>query len=952
MFVSKPWPRAILITVLAGIAMLLLACFAWRDPAINFLPRDGRADWIVFPTAVDAHAHWFTGLDATFRREFILTDRPATAPLSICAMRRAEVRINGIWVSFPANRNWKKTATIDVAEYLRTGTNMIEVRVFNHNGPPAFWLKLTTDQGGLRSDTSWEVSLAGSSWHHATLATSAKAPGPGNSIAGGESSFAAAQKIWVLWIVLIAIASVAAAFIWNLSPKNFTARRPEKTLLIVVAGLWLLLFWNNTRLLPFHEGFDSTEHLKYITYIQEHRAFPLPTEGLEMYQPPLYYLIGAAVLSACKLSVNDPVSVTVLRFLGGFFGIAQFVFVFLSVRLLLPLRAAFIGLLLAAFLPMHLYLAQYVTNEMLAATLATTALYLCLSLLKSEVPRVSQFAWLGLVLGAAMLAKATTVLLLPVIVVAIAGKLMCARVPIANSVRNLGLLLAICLAVCGWHYARIWREFGTPLLGNWDVASGFTWWQDPGYHTVADYFRFGRSLLYPLFSGFAGFADGVYSTLWGDGLCGGASSLTLAWNQQPMIAGYLSALIPTVLVLTGTIAALVWFIRKPSSELFLLLGFSAVLVVGMIFMTLKVPSYAQAKAFYGLSALMPFCFFGALGWETVTHTKKLLQLILGLLILVWAMNSFAAYWIVPSVTQHLYAAKALATQDKIDLAAAEALKAVKTDPSNAIARGFRALSLSELGQDKGAIEEAERALELNPTGSGPHLDLAICVKPSDQERAIAEARRAIELGPENSSAYQFLINCLLESQHYTEAADLGREWLVVSPYDAAAHSALGSALAAKGDLVPAVQHLGYVMMLRPDLEQAHAQLRQILLSFAKESDGLQRLREIAANAPDSPRMLDEVAWLLATYPDSKSRDGVEAVRLAERACALTERRIPALLDTLAAAYAEAGDFSRAISAGEEALKRGGSSGDNDAVKLSESILGSLHQNLPYRQEPE
>jgi hypothetical protein len=55
-------------------------------------------------------------------------------------------------------------------------------------------------------------------------------------------------------------------------------------------------------------------------------------------------------------------------------------------------------------------------------------------------------------------------------------------------------------------------------------------------------------------------------------------------------------------------------------------------------------------------------------------------------------------------------------------------------------------------------------------------------------------------------------------------------------------------------------------------------------------------------------MLDELAWLLATYPDSKSRDGSDAVRLAERACVLTERRIPALLDTLAAAYAEAGDF--------------------------------------------
>jgi tetratricopeptide (TPR) repeat protein len=142
------------------------------------------------------------------------------------------------------------------------------------------------------------------------------------------------------------------------------------------------------------------------------------------------------------------------------------------------------------------------------------------------------------------------------------------------------------------------------------------------------------------------------------------------------------------------------------------------------------------------------------------------------------------------------------------------------------------------------------------------------------------------------------------------------------------------------------------MMLRPEAEQAHARLRQILLSLAKEPDALQRLREIAVNAPDSPRMLDELAWLLATYPDSKSRDGTEAVQVAERACALTNRRIPALLDTLAAAYAEVGDFVRAMSTIEEALNLARSSGDSDAIKLSERILASLRGNLPYRDEPE
>jgi hypothetical protein len=115
---------------------------------------------------------------------------------------------------------------------------------------------------------------------------------------------------------------------------------------------------------------------------------------------------------------------------------------------------------------------------------------------------------------------------------------------------------------------------------------------------------------------------------------------------------------------------------------------------------------------------------------------------------------------------------------------------------------------------------------------------------------------------------------------------------------------------------------------------------------------LQRLRDIAANAPDSPRMLDELAWLLATYPNSNARDGAESVRLAERACELTDRRVPALLATLAAAYAEAGDFPRAIAAGEEALSVARSLDDTDGMKLSENILVSVRANVPYRNEPE
>src|SRR5689334_22445474 len=134
MFVLKPWHRAISVAVFAGIAMSILAWFALQDPATNFLPRHRQAEWIVFPAAVDSRAHWFSGLDATYRREFVLTNQPGAAHLGVRAMRRAEVKINGALVHFPPNTNWKKIGGADVAMQLHTGANVIETRVFNYNG--------------------------------------------------------------------------------------------------------------------------------------------------------------------------------------------------------------------------------------------------------------------------------------------------------------------------------------------------------------------------------------------------------------------------------------------------------------------------------------------------------------------------------------------------------------------------------------------------------------------------------------------------------------------------------------------------------------------------------------------------------------------------------------------------------------------------------------------------
>jgi tetratricopeptide (TPR) repeat protein len=62
----------------------------------------------------------------------------------------------------------------------------------------------------------------------------------------------------------------------------------------------------------------------------------------------------------------------------------------------------------------------------------------------------------------------------------------------------------------------------------------------------------------------------------------------------------------------------------------------------------------------------------------------------------------------------------------------------------------------------------------------------------------------------------------------------------------------------------------------------------------------------------NPAVLNEFAWFLATCPDQSQRNGKQAVQYAAKACELTEWKIANYIGTLAAAYAETGDFDTAM----------------------------------------
>ncbi len=938
-----------MILLLIALAAGWLARMGLRDPKINFLSRNGAAEWILFPAAVDGRAHQVANLDTIFRREFLLTEQPRRADLEMRAAKHATLTINGAPVEIATDGNWKEVARADVAAKLRAGSNRMEVRVFNDNAPPALWLRLTADGSVVRSDQAWESSCAGSAWRPAALAAIPRLPGPGSALAASENVFRALRTVWLKWLIFAALAVVVCVVGRKLSPRHLTI------LLAIIAAFWVLLFLNNARFMPFLQGFDAQDHLNYIKFIQERGRLPWPTEGFEMFQPPLYYLISAATLSLCGLSVEGSAPILVLRFLTLLFALLQIVFVLLSLRLLFPKRIApqLVGLIMAAFLPMQIYLSHYVTNETLAATLVTASLYLGLRLLKTKNPSFGQLAVLGLTMGAAMLTKATALLLVAPLFLALLLQLAAQRAPGAIWLRQLGTVGAIFFATCGWHYLRIWRRFGTPLLGNWEAASGFSWWQDPGFHTGADYLRFGQSLVAPLYSGFWSFGDGIYSTLWGDALCGGVSNPAFRppWNYDLMVAGYWLALVPTLLILTGAAVAFWRFVRRPSLDWFVLFGLTGAILFGVVTMTLKVASYAQVKAFYGLAMIVPICVFVAIGWEVWTRGHRIRQGALGAVLVFFAMNSFASFWVIASPAQQIYAGNRLALDGKFAAAALQAAAAVQSDPANATAHRLLAAVWNESGRAGEALPHAQRAVELRPIESASHLQLGIVLATQNQlEPALAEIRRALELGRENLSAYDSLLATLSKMGRREDIISDARDALAVAPFIFEPHHTLGVALAQKEDFIGAAQQFVYALLLQPESAQARANLRLALRFLGKKPDAAQHVQALAAFAPTAPFVLNEMAWFFATQPDETLRNGTEAVRLAEQACALTGRTNPAMLATLAAASAESGRIPEAIDLAEEAQQRARAGGEAETAALSEELLAAFRADHAYHED--
>jgi tetratricopeptide (TPR) repeat protein len=206
---------------------------------------------------------------------------------------------------------------------------------------------------------------------------------------------------------------------------------------------------------------------------------------------------------------------------------------------------------------------------------------------------------------------------------------------------------------------------------------------------------------------------------------------------------------------------------------------------------------------------------------------------------------------------------------------------------------------------------------------------------------------AIQLKPDFAPAH-YSLGTALESQQPQEALEHFQAAAQFEPTWDLPFKALGGTLARLGRLEEASASYASAAQLAPNDAEVRFQLG--LLSAHRPAEAVAHYRAALLRRPDWPEALNNLAWLLATAPQPELRDGSEAVRLAERACALSHRRRAVFVGTLAAAYAEAGQFAAAAQTAQEAITLAQTAGEDELAKRNQALRQLYLDRRPFRAD--
>ena len=260
-----------------------------------------------------------------------------------------------------------------------------------------------------------------------------------------------------------------------------------------------------------------------------------------------------------------------------------------------------------------------------------------------------------------------------------------------------------------------------------------------------------------------------------------------------------------------------------------------------------------------------------------------------------------------------------------------------------------AKALTELNIEK-ALDFFTRSKDLNPKNPKAHLALGrLFFMVSQREKATEYFRKAIELDPKSDEAF-FQLGVILKSEgKLKESEEMLLKALDFLPNNPNIYNNLGVTLLEQQKFEHAVKYLKQALEIYPEHNNARYNLAMSLWGLGKIPEAVEQYKQILEMKPNWATAANSLAWILATDKDKEIRNGDEAVKWALVACKGKGRENPEYLDTLAAAYAEAGRFEQAVETAKKSIELARSAGDENLAQEVEHRLGLYRSKKAFHE---
>ncbi len=275
-------------------------------------------------------------------------------------------------------------------------------------------------------------------------------------------------------------------------------------------------------------------------------------------------------------------------------------------------------------------------------------------------------------------------------------------------------------------------------------------------------------------------------------------------------------------------------------------------------------------------------------------------------------------------------------------------KAIELEPDSVGPLLQRARVLAVDGKNDEALEDINRAVELQPENVAALLLRArILQQIDDPDAALADVETVLDTSPDLPAALELRGLMAAERQDYESAIRDFRRLASRNPDDIAIIGQLGMLYLAAGQPEEAIKRFTRALEIDDENFPCRRGRSDAAISMGDHPAALADLEKALALKPDDSGVLNNLAWLLATSPDDDLRDGTRAIELATKACEETKWEEAHIISTLAAAYAEKGDFESAKKFASQAVEQG--KDDEDVAQQLAAELASYEEGKPWRE---